>query len=225
MDTLRITQKDNHELQRNFFASLEIPNLGRSVIINKITKGNKTHTMKKYILLFSALLITSCEDKAVSKNTDNSTSTNVEQVQKEVDLCTATPEERKEFLDGQYDLAIVKKMLATNSTLVHLKINNKNNERALHWAALNGNVEIIKEMIDHGADIDAKDQGQMTPLHWAAWQGKLDAVKFLIEKGATLNAVSKYKQTPLDRAINDKHDDVVKYLESLGGLIAKDIKQ
>jgi ankyrin repeat protein len=39
---------------------------------------------------------------------------------------------------------------------------------ALHWAAYVGHAEITRVLINHGADMIAKDNRGMIPLHWAA---------------------------------------------------------
>jgi hypothetical protein len=41
---------------------------------------------------------------------------------------------------------------------------------SLHWAAWNGNVEMIRELLRHGAPLDVKgDEYDATPLHWAIY--------------------------------------------------------
>ena len=35
----------------------------------------------------------------------------------------------------------------------------------LHMAAINGNDEIVKQLLNHGADIECRDGDHMTPVH------------------------------------------------------------
>ena len=84
----------------------------------------------------------------------------------------------------------------------------------LHWAALNGHLDVVKLLLEKGADLDAKSEGDWTPLHFAAASGKLDVVKFLLEKGADPNARNKDGKRPVDVAREKGHGDVVKFFES-----------
>lgn len=36
---------------------------------------------------------------------------------------------------------------------------------ALHFAIQNGNTSIIEELVKHGADVNARDAGDLTPLY------------------------------------------------------------
>src|ERR1041384_3884061 len=66
-----------------------------------------------------------------------------------------------------------------------------NGESPLMLAARSGNVDAIKVLIDHKADVNGKDKLRgTTPLMWAAEQGHASAMKFLIEHGADVSASS-----------------------------------
>ena len=55
-----------------------------------------------------------------------------------------------------------------------------------------------KLLLDHGAKIDAAEQGKgQTALMWAAAEGHSDVVKLLIARGANVKAASKIGFTPL----------------------------
>ena len=43
--------------------------------------------------------------------------------------------------------------------------------RQLFVACINGNVELAMDLVDRGADVDARDEFQMTPLHHACING------------------------------------------------------
>ncbi len=65
-------------------------------------------------------------------------------------------------------------------------------ETALMIAANAGSVEVVKQLIAHGADVNAAEsrKGQ-TALMWAAAEGHPDVVQVLIENKADVNAASK----------------------------------
>ncbi|KAA0044963.1 ankyrin-3-like isoform X1 [Cucumis melo var. makuwa] len=59
---------------------------------------------------------------------------------------------------------------------------------ALHLAAEGGHLEVMDELLERGANIDARTKGACgwTPLHSAAKERRKEAVKFLVENGAFL---------------------------------------
>jgi len=62
-----------------------------------------------------------------------------------------------------------------------------------------GNRDLVRWLIAHGADVNARCAGQsrQTALHNAAWRGDLDMVKLLVEAGAELSARdAQYDATP-----------------------------
>ncbi len=68
----------------------------------------------------------------------------------------------------------------------------------LHWAALNGNAEIARLLIDAGAALEAATRlGAHTPLHVAAKEGQGEVVAILVEAGADPAAVTETGATPL----------------------------
>lgn len=67
----------------------------------------------------------------------------------------------------------------------------------LHDATMNGNLSEVKQFIQEGMDINARDKLKRTPLHYAAEEGHVAAAELLIEKGADVNAQAHYGVTPL----------------------------
>ena len=68
----------------------------------------------------------------------------------------------------------------------------------LHWAALNGNVEIAGLLIGAGADLEAATRiGAHAALHVAAKEGNGEIVAALAEAGANVASVTETGATPL----------------------------
>ena len=57
----------------------------------------------------------------------------------------------------------------------------------LYSAANKGYLEIVKLLIENGADINKSNNDGWTPLYSAADKGHLEVVKLLIENGADIN--------------------------------------
>ena len=96
------------------------------------------------------------------------------------------------------------------------KVNDKNNsgETALHFVAWKGNLEAVKELVEHGADVNAyyRANGGLTPLLCAAESGSLETVKYLEEHGANIFfRDTKTDSTPLRSAAYGGNFEVFKY--------------
>ncbi|MBO4344120.1 MAG: ankyrin repeat domain-containing protein, partial [Victivallales bacterium] len=88
---------------------------------------------------------------------------------------------------------------------------------------INGrHIDTARFLIAHGADINAKGNGDETLLHCAA---KLDIalVRYLVEHGLDVNARNKEGATPLYHAIVNDRLDIAEYLISRGADIATSI--
>jgi ankyrin repeat protein len=59
-------------------------------------------------------------------------------------------------------------------------------ELPLGDAVRNGHFEIVKHLLDHGADPNAKTEGWPSLVH-AAWLGRCEIVSLLLEAGANVN--------------------------------------
>lgn len=80
------------------------------------------------------------------------------------------------------------------------------NRSPLYMAALGGHHEIMRELIESGAEKDACTNrgrgklGRFTALHAAAEVGQLEAISVLVEAGADIEATSELLSTPLHLA-------------------------
>ena len=68
----------------------------------------------------------------------------------------------------------------------------------LTHAALGGNLEVLKLLINKGLDINAMDKNGCTILMDAAIGGNVEALKLLIDKGLNVNAKDKNNRNCLD---------------------------
>ncbi|KAI9455695.1 ankyrin repeat-containing domain protein [Lactarius psammicola] len=61
---------------------------------------------------------------------------------------------------------------------------------SLHIASENGQLDIVRSLLDRGSDVNETDSYRGTALHVASEKGKLEVAKLLIERGATLAAIT-----------------------------------
>jgi len=89
--------------------------------------------------------------------------------------------------------------------------------KALLVAALNGHLEVVKQSIADGIDVNTKDKNGVTPLHHAVRQGHKEIVELLIANGADVNATDKQDaETPLHWAAYAGENYIVELLIKSG---------
>ncbi len=95
-------------------------------------------------------------------------------------------------------------------------INEMEGRTLLHAFAHQGDLVGTRWLVDHGAKIDLRDQGNNTPLHKACERNStLTVVKLLLERGASLTATNSNGETALDVAIKNDKKSIVAYLSRL----------
>lgn len=84
---------------------------------------------------------------------------------------------------------------------------------ALHVAVAEGNMEIAKTLIDHGADVDAVSEQQGSHAsHLAAQFGDAAMLALLLDNGANIEAHDHHQRTALHRAASAGHVDALRLL-------------
>jgi ankyrin repeat protein len=89
---------------------------------------------------------------------------------------------------------------------------------AVHFAAMNGDLEQMKKLIAGCADPDEVDIHSITALHLAAYWGKVEAMKLLLQAGANIEASDAIGDTPLHHAVSSDTNNLesVKFLIKAG---------
>jgi len=89
----------------------------------------------------------------------------------------------------------------------------------LHSAVANRRTEIVKQLLDHGADVNVTQADDFTPLHEAAQNGMLEVTHWLLDRGAQVNPhLSSSGKTPLALAIEHKREAVAELLKQHGAV-------
>ena len=86
---------------------------------------------------------------------------------------------------------------------VNAKDRDKLNYTPLMYVSFDGSTELIKLLLDNGADVNAKNESGVTPIMIASINGYLDTVELLIDNGADVNAKNESGVTPIMIASNN----------------------
>jgi ankyrin repeat protein len=82
----------------------------------------------------------------------------------------------------------------------------------LHQASDRGHVQVVRALLEDGADITAKNEDKLTPLHRASRSGQEAVVRILLEQGADAAAWDKNRMTPLHWASSRGHVEATRIL-------------
>lgn len=114
-------------------------------------------------------------------------------------------------VEGKMDL--IKELLRLKEVRDHTADRDTLGVTALHCACKeDGQVEILKLLIEHNGKPNAKDVDGKTPLMWAAESGKLDLIKQLIKRGGDLDGKDKTSRTALMYACMGSYEGVSLWL-------------
>jgi uncharacterized protein len=78
----------------------------------------------------------------------------------------------------------------------------------IHAAVSNGDIEIVRTILNRGADVDAHQQKGFTALQAAAGAGREDLVELLIERGVDIQALNAEGKSAADLADENGHPEV-----------------
>lgn len=71
----------------------------------------------------------------------------------------------------------------------------------LHLAAIRGHTEIVRILVNHGTDKNAKDFDENTPLHYASEFGHFQSIIYLVKEAeADAQMKNKFGYSPSDIA-------------------------
>ena len=97
-----------------------------------------------------------------------------------------------------------------------LDLKDKNGNTAVHYAALNNDVQSIQALKQAGADMNVVNKAGDTALHNAVYYGKQDAAQGLIDSGAAVNIANKAGETALHNAAFKGNWNLMSMLRTAG---------
>lgn len=94
---------------------------------------------------------------------------------------------------------------------------------ALSTAALHGNVEAAKMLLDRGAQVERTNEDGNTPMHVAAFLCHEDVLAVLLENGGSVTTKNRRGETPVDVVSGEWSDDLANFYHAIGRSIGKDL--
>jgi ankyrin repeat protein len=122
--------------------------------------------------------------------------------------------------DGFYPLGLaayfghreIVEFLLKNGADVKLAARNGQKVTALHAGASRGGAEIVKMLLEAGANPNARQERGFVPLHSAAANGNVAAVESLLKHGAHPDAKADDGKAPADMAAEGGHKELAEML-------------
>jgi ankyrin repeat protein len=98
-----------------------------------------------------------------------------------------------------------------------------NSGMPLFLAAGEGKLEVVRYLLDEGADVNAQENRAGTALIEAAYSGHVDVIKELLLRGADINVISE-QGTALDMAIIRNNPAAADLLRHRGGKTTREVR-
>uniref|UniRef100_A0A8C2MIG6 Ankyrin repeat domain 31 n=1 Tax=Cricetulus griseus TaxID=10029 RepID=A0A8C2MIG6_CRIGR len=149
-------------------------------------------------------------DEGLTDNTSRAERTvrNCKEKGENVDSETHMPSDTQEHRKDQYYFRKRKGSLeapCSQGFTTGIKKRNAKGESQLHVASREGNLPLVKVLIQSGAVVNLKDNAGWTPLHEASSEGFGDVITELLEAGAHVNCESMDGTLPLHAAAAGSH--------------------
>src|SRR6266550_3957191 len=124
------------------------------------------------------------------------------------------PDSESAFVESarKGDLAAVKKSLASGMNPNTRDPRDEESATVLMVAAMAGKANVVRTLLDSGADVGGRSVDGRTALTWAAWIGSNSIANDLMAHNADVNAADSWGATPLMFALARSHKDTATIL-------------
>jgi uncharacterized protein len=112
---------------------------------------------------------------------------------------------------GQPEVA---RLLIEKGAKVDAVANNATQVMSLHSAASSRNLAAVRLLVEHGAPVNARQQGGWVPIHAAAQNGDREMVDLLLAHGADVDITNNDGKTPAMIARDKGHAQIASLLEA-----------
>ncbi|MEO5500358.1 MAG: ankyrin repeat domain-containing protein [Ginsengibacter sp.] len=113
-------------------------------------------------------------------------------------------------------LSLVKLLLRRGAN-PNIASNNQFKVAPIHSACAISHLGIVELLLEHDADVNAKQMNGVTPLHSTCHNGQTKLSKILLENGAEINAKMDNGQTPLFMAQEKGFQETADLIKNHGG--------
>ena len=96
---------------------------------------------------------------------------------------------------------------------MHARSQNAMRNLPLHAAIAGRNQEAVRALLEHGAEVNAQQEGGWTALHGAAQNGDVETARLLIAAGANVALRAGNQQNAMDLALTKGHQAMVDLLD------------
>ncbi|XP_073677527.1 histone-lysine N-methyltransferase EHMT2 [Garra rufa] len=84
------------------------------------------------------------------------------------------------------------------------------------WAAEHRHIDVIRALLNRGADVTLRDKEMNVCLHWASFAGSAEIAELVLNAGCPLSSVNLHGDTPLHIAAREGYTDCVTLFLSRG---------
>jgi ankyrin repeat protein len=101
---------------------------------------------------------------------------------------------------------------------INIETKDKYNRTLLHYSVIENKINLVRVLLENGADSNVSDKKQWKPLHFAAQNNNIEIAQILIQYGADINALDESGNTVIWRATfsSQGKGDMIKFLLSNG---------
>ncbi|XP_058610068.1 histone-lysine N-methyltransferase EHMT2 isoform X3 [Onychostoma macrolepis] len=112
------------------------------------------------------------------------------------------------------NLEVVMLLLSTGQ--VDLNAQDSGGWTPIIWAAEHRHIDVIRALLNRGADVTLRDKEMNVCLHWASFAGSAEIAELVLNAGCPLSSVNLHGDTPLHIAAREGYIDCVTLFLSRG---------
>ncbi|KTG04220.1 hypothetical protein cypCar_00032063 [Cyprinus carpio] len=107
-------------------------------------------------------------------------------------------------------------MLLLSTGQVDLNAQDSGGWTPIIWAAEHRHIDVIRALLNRGADVTLRDKEMNVCLHWASFAGSAEIAELVLNAGCPLSSVNLHGDTPLHIAAREGYIDCVTLFLSRG---------